>query len=153
MNQSTLTDNQHWWRSRSLRMGPCEPASLWEQPPVWNGEAETWDDWEREETLLTLSIRAPTPGPRLVRSLSHLPQVCDVRLSVPRVELVKNTGVAVASRGRCRQTTQRNCEKCWDRAWCGRQAQRVLRHMVTESWARHRSAWATLVLLASPFTP
>ena len=35
--------------------------------------------------------QAPTLGPRLVRSLCH--QVYDVGLSVPRVELVKNTGV------------------------------------------------------------
>ena len=33
--------------------------------------------------------QAPTLGPRLVRSVSHLPQVYDVRLSVSRVELVK----------------------------------------------------------------
>ena len=78
VNPSTLTDNQHWYRSWSLRTGPREPASLWEKPPVWNGKAETWNDWEREETLWTLSIQAPTLGPRLVRTLHHLPSVCDV---------------------------------------------------------------------------
>ena len=47
-------------------------------------------------TLWTDSVdtrQAPTLGPRLVRSLSHLTQVYDVGLSVPRVDLVKNTGV------------------------------------------------------------
>ena len=37
--------------------------------------------------------QASTLGPRLVRSLSHLPQAYEVGLSVPRVPLVKNTGV------------------------------------------------------------
>ena len=75
-------------------MVPSETASRWEQPPAWNGKAETWDDWEREVALWTDSFdtkHAPTLGPRLVRSLSHLPQVHDVGLSFPRVELVKNT--------------------------------------------------------------
>ena len=70
---------------------------------MWNGKSGTWDDWEREVTLWTDSAdtrQAPTVGQRLVRSLSYLPQVYTVDLSVPRVELVKNTGVDGADRHR-----------------------------------------------------
>ena len=76
-------------------MDPSEPASRWEQPPAWNGKAETWDDGEREMALWTDSFntRRQHLGPRQVISLSHLRQVYEVGLSVQRVELVKNTGV------------------------------------------------------------
>ena len=63
---------------------------------MWNGKAETWDDWDCEVKFWTDSfdtIQAPTLGPRMVRRLSHLPHVYHVGLSVPRVELVKKTGV------------------------------------------------------------
>ena len=77
-------------------MDPAEPASRWEKAQAWNGKAETRDDWEREVALWTGSFdaqQAPTLGPRLFRSLSHLPQVYGVGLSVQRAELVKNTRV------------------------------------------------------------
>ena len=66
-------------------MGLTEPVSRWEQRPVWNGNAETWDGREREVTPWTDSLdprQAPTLGPRLVRGLRRLPQVYDVGLSV-----------------------------------------------------------------------
>ena len=71
-------------------MDHSETTSRWEQPPVWNGTAKTW------ETFWTNSFdtkQALTLGPRPVRSRGHLPQVHEVGLSVPRVELVKNTSV------------------------------------------------------------
>ena len=71
--QSTLEAEQ-----ASLWVHPSETATRWEQPPTWNEKAETWDDWGREVTLWTDSFgprQAPTLGPRLVRKLSHLPQV------------------------------------------------------------------------------
>ena len=78
-------------------MENLETISRWEQPPVWNGKAETWGDWEREVTLWTDSFdskkRRRSDWSELVRSLSHLHQAYEVGLSVPRAELVKNTGV------------------------------------------------------------
>ena len=78
-------------------MEPAEPTSRWEQPPVWNGKAESWDDWERKVQLSTDFFdvkQAPALGPRLVRNLSHLPQAYVVGLSVPRMYLGEDTGVA-----------------------------------------------------------
>ena len=73
----TFTDKQHWMRSGSLWMDPSEPGSI-----------------HQYGTGRSVQIRqAPTLGPRMIRSLSHLPQVNDVGFSVPRVELAKNTGV------------------------------------------------------------
>ena len=71
-------DNQHWLRSRSLWMGLTEPVSRWEQRPVWNGKAETWDGREREVTPWTDSFgprQAPTLGPTGQRSQAPSPSV------------------------------------------------------------------------------
>ena len=77
-------------------MGLTEPAAT----SMEREGRDTGDDREREVTLWTDSFdprQALTLGPRLVRGLSRLPQVYDVGLSVPGVELVRNTGVALAS--------------------------------------------------------
>ena len=63
--------------------------------------------------------QAPTLGPRLVRSLSHLPQVYVVGLSIPRVELVNNTGVetrltALRQSGLVRKVPTDIAAKLWE---------------------------------------
>ena len=61
-------------------MDHSETISRWKQSPVWNGKAETWDDWGREVTLRTDSFDAKQAS-RLVRSVSHLPSVRSRTLS------------------------------------------------------------------------
>ena len=106
---------------------------------MWNGNSGTWDDWERQVTLWTDSAdtrQAPTLGQRLVRSLSYLPQVHAVGLSVPRVELVKNTGVDGADRHRSETAGNARIEHEAEGPSKGLHLESDS-PSVTESWARH----------------
>ena len=152
---STLTDNQHWQRSRSPWMDPSENASRLEQPPAWNGKADTWDDWERE-ALWTDSFDTKT-GANTWTTSGQNSQSSST--SVRRRPL--------SSKGGAREEH-----------WCGGSVHSVatLREMlgpstkrkagsesfaacdliqqgVTGSWVRHWSAWTPHWMLASSAVP